>query len=77
VGAVILELLGIVLVSLNSEFKLFGMALDPFQFPQVLVMAALVGLFGVNISDIIKRMLALGEDQQKDPAKPGAQGGRV
>jgi hypothetical protein len=64
VGSAILELLGIVLKSLNSEFKLFGVALDPFQFSQVLLMATLVGVFGVNISVLVKQVLGL----EKKPA---------
>jgi hypothetical protein len=75
-GAVILEILGIVLISLNSEFKLFGIALDPFQFPHVLFMAVLVGVLGVNISDVIKHVLKLGGVQQEDRAEAKAQGGK-
>ena len=60
VSAALLELIGIVLVSLNSEFILFGLKLDPFQFPQVLLMGVLVGVFGVNISDLLRQLLGKG-----------------
>jgi hypothetical protein len=56
-GAALLELLGIVLVELDSVFVVFGMRLDPYQFPQVLLMAALVGVLGVNISDQLRRVM--------------------
>ena len=54
IGASALEMLGFFLVSFNSEFKVFGIQLDPFQFLQVFIMAMLVGLFGVNIKDTVR-----------------------
>lgn len=66
-GAALLELLAIVLLSLHCEFVLFGLKLDPFQFPQVLLMGALVGVFGVNISDLLQKAM-------QSNAKKGAGG---
>jgi hypothetical protein len=66
-GSALLELLGIVLVSLNSEFVLFGIKLDPFQFPQVLLMAALVGVFGGNISDLLRDALPKDKGEKPTP----------
>jgi hypothetical protein len=73
VGATILELIGIVLVSLNSEFKVFGIVLDPFQLPQVIVMAILVGVLGVNISDMVRQVVT---GKGKGPRKRGAAAAR-
>jgi hypothetical protein len=73
VGATILELIGIVLVSLNSEFKVFGIVLDPFQLPQVIVMAILVGVLGVNISDMVRQVVT---GKSKGPRKRGAAAAR-
>jgi uncharacterized membrane protein YeaQ/YmgE (transglycosylase-associated protein family) len=57
VGAFILELLGIVLVLTHCEFKLFGLQLDPFQLPQVTLLAVLVGVFGIDISEFLQQEL--------------------
>ena len=74
-SAILLELLGIVLMSLNSEFKLFGITLDPFQFPQVLLMAALVGVLGPNIYDVIGPMVGRGGPSQPKRSEATAPGG--
>ncbi len=74
-SAVLLELLGIVLVSLNSEFKLFGITLDPFQFPQVLLMAALIGVFGGTISEMIGQGIGKGGPNQVRRQSAEAPGG--
>ena len=67
IASVIFELLGIGLTKLDCSFKLFGMALDPRQLPQVLVMAILVGVFGVKIAETIRAA--------SDKLRPGVAGG--
>jgi hypothetical protein len=56
-AALILEVIAIALVSLDSEFKIFGIVLDPFQIPQVTLLGLLVGLFGINIAITVRGIL--------------------
>ncbi len=70
-----LELLGIVLASLDSEFKIFGLVLDPFQFSHVMGMAMLIGVLGINIVDIVKQLLGLWKDKPGVEPVGGEEGG--
>jgi hypothetical protein len=53
----IAEVLGIIMVSGGSEFRLFGFELDPYQLLPVFAIGALVGLVGFRNADAFLKIL--------------------
>jgi hypothetical protein len=74
-GALILELLAIVLIENKSVFQVFGLKLDPYQFLHVMIMSILAGLLGLNVAAVIKGILGLGRSQIRKRAAAVPQGG--
>jgi len=57
IAALIVEVVGMLLVSAKSEFRLFNIDLDPYQLSPALVVGAFVGVYGFRKTDDLLSLL--------------------
>lgn len=57
VVAILAWLVGLVMVSLDSRFRIFGIELDPFQIVPASLIGAFVGLYGFHSADAVKEFI--------------------
>jgi hypothetical protein len=60
--AIVVELLAMVLVSFDSEFRLLGVELDPFQLLPAMLIGVFMGLLGFRSLDILMKFLSKVDD---------------
>lgn len=77
VVGIIAELATMLLVQLDSELRLFGLRLDPFELPPALFIGIVTGLMGFRSLDLLEEFI----DRIQNPRPPGivteAQDGRA
>jgi hypothetical protein len=56
--AIVVELLAMVLVYFDSEFRLLGVEIDPFQLPPAGLIGVFMGLMGFRSLDLLKKLIA-------------------
>lgn len=67
--AVVVELLAMVLVYFDSEFRLLGVEIDPFQLPPAGLIGIFMGLMGFRSLDLLKKLIA-GLENEGEEARP-------